>query len=963
MGEADNFHESSVAAINDRVLREKLRRPNVAGLRRARLENVLTSSRGTCVDLVVAPAGAGKTTLMAAVAETAHRLTGWYRISADEASEEEFVAHVSGALSKFVRMEKPAFTAEALVKQLEVAVTSPAVLFLDDVHAIGGTPAEHALARLVALRPRALQIVVAARSLPELNIPRLRVADSVLEVTGDDLRFRTWEVEELFARVYGEPLAPEAAAILTRRTAGWAAGLQLFHLTTQRRTAGERNRAVSCLGGRSRLIRSYLTRNVLSELPESEQLFLMRTATLGLLTAELCDELLSTSGSGARLDMLERRQLFTMVDEDGLTYRYHEVLRAHLESLLVERFGAAEARYWYSRSGALLESVQEYHFAAVAYAKAGEWAYVTRLARHEAQTGTGASVASTATYLPEALVEQDPWLALAEGRRLLRTGALAEADRALRRTRTLLDDLSFVECCARELSVVEAWLPNATPRPGRRHWSASVRAALSAAPKVPPRLDGNLRELLAAGLITLMTGDLDEAQRLLEQVSSQSPELLPRTAATLTVAILDCLVDPAGCTHVDLEEIASNAEHEGYPWLARLARGLEEVRLVAATGERWRIEQCRNLIHACEQSGDSWGAAVLAVCAALAASLCGDPMAEAAFDDAATRFRKLDAPVGELWSRVCSLYLAPPRDPVIMQSAASSALELGRRLRIRRAEVLVLAVLSAPPKPGRCRTDELRDLRALRRRRHSAEALRSQNPCGLIRVICFGEFRIEVDGVPVPLDALRPQVTTLLRLLSLEPLRGIHRETLEEALWPGVDRRVANRRLQVAISSIRGVFEQHGLRVLRRGEAYILQLPPGSTVDVPEFEQTLADADAPHVALDDRIHHRQRALDLYRGDLLPEDHCLEHVARERDRLRRTAALAAAALSEDLVTAGSNVTARAAAELSLRIEPYQDAAWITLIRLATSSGETSTAQRLRREYNRMRAELGLDPVHA
>uniref|UniRef100_UPI0032DFBA69 hypothetical protein n=1 Tax=Rhodococcus rhodochrous TaxID=1829 RepID=UPI0032DFBA69 len=85
-GETDNSHQPSGAAINDRVLREKLRRPDVVGLRRARLESILASPRGSCVDLVVAPAGAGKTTLMAAVAEATHRPTGWYRISADEAS-------------------------------------------------------------------------------------------------------------------------------------------------------------------------------------------------------------------------------------------------------------------------------------------------------------------------------------------------------------------------------------------------------------------------------------------------------------------------------------------------------------------------------------------------------------------------------------------------------------------------------------------------------------------------------------------------------------------------------------------------------------------------------------------------------------------------------------------------------------------------------------------------------------
>ena len=75
-------------------------------------------------------------------------------------------------------------------------------------------------------------------SRPGINLSRLRVADELLEVGTDDLRFRAWEVEQLFRDVYHDPVPPADLAVLARRTEGWAAGLQLFHLATRGRSAG-----------------------------------------------------------------------------------------------------------------------------------------------------------------------------------------------------------------------------------------------------------------------------------------------------------------------------------------------------------------------------------------------------------------------------------------------------------------------------------------------------------------------------------------------------------------------------------------------------------------------------------------------------------------------------------------------------------------------------------------------------
>ena len=144
--------------------------------------------------------------------------------------------------------------------------------------------------------------------------------------------------------MYREPLIPEDVAALARRTAGWAAYLQLFHLATARKPTAEKRRVLASLANRSRLVQEYLTRHVLAELSPDLQDFLIRTSVLRRPTVALCDELLGwEQGSRELLAELERRQLFTdRLDDDS--YRYHTVLLSYLEARLVETVGATAAR-------------------------------------------------------------------------------------------------------------------------------------------------------------------------------------------------------------------------------------------------------------------------------------------------------------------------------------------------------------------------------------------------------------------------------------------------------------------------------------------------------------------------------------------------------------------------------------------------------------------------------------------
>ena len=293
---------------------------------------------------------------MARIAAESRIPIAWYRVTADDSSEAAVTAHLGTSMRSALGIQTAADTGmDSLLAVLEDQPDVEALVVIDDLHEIADTPAEAAIGRFIELRPTALRMLVGSRRQPGINIPRLRVSGLLREITSDDLRFRTWEVEELFTGFFREPLLPEAAAALTRRTGGWAAGLQLFHLATAGRSSAERAQAVTDLGGRSKLVRSYLARNVLDTIGEERRLFLLRTCTLGVLNAALCDELLETTGSARILDELEQRQLFTSSADDGQTFRYHEVLRTHLELALVEEGGAAGARSWYARAAALLE--------------------------------------------------------------------------------------------------------------------------------------------------------------------------------------------------------------------------------------------------------------------------------------------------------------------------------------------------------------------------------------------------------------------------------------------------------------------------------------------------------------------------------------------------------------------------------------------------------------------------------
>jgi DNA-binding SARP family transcriptional activator/energy-coupling factor transporter ATP-binding protein EcfA2 len=959
------------------IFLEKVRRPDLRGLVRERLDRsaaVLTDTapHPVSLGLVLGPPGSGKTTLLSHLAAAATDAAAWYRVGIEDDDEIALTRHVGHTLGAV--LGKPAVIAAAApgrIADLVRALYDPAIgsvqLIIDDLHEITGTPAERALESFLELRPRKIRVILGSRRPPRINTSRMLVSGELLQLDGEDLRFRSWEVEQLFRAVYAAPLSPEAAAALTRRTGGWAAGLQLFHLATAQLSRTERERAVGELSGRSRLIRSYLARNVLDGLDPERRRFLLLTSTLGILTGDICDALLDTSGSAAVLSELEREQLFTTSTDAGLTYHYHQVLQTHLEVVLVDELGGRTARELYSRSGELLEQSGRTAAAIRAHARAEDWGSVARLLKPDSVPVAGDEALWGVLSLPGAPTD-DPGLVLAGARRLARHGRIADAITAFRHAEALLDDPEFRRRCTVERSAAAVWLPQAALPPTPRPYEADPDSTLL-------RLSLELRQLtrqvrdpqmserpLVRGLALLLTGDFVAAAQELRSTDSEAISARTTPWETLTLRLVSrligLLIQPNEVSAGQVEEIMLSADVEGWPWLSRLARSLQTAMLLTAAPEPWRMSAAAELLDDLERRQDPW--TLCLSCLAFGAAYAGidQSLAMRTLRRAEGVATELGAPVLGAWASVLRSCLAVREDESGSEQEAASAVHTASGLGVRHANDVMQTIM---------RQGQASALRRAQGASSPAQGASSAaQGAAAITLRCLGGFTLAAGGVDLPWRKLRPRVRALLMLLAMNHGRHIHRERLVDMLWPDATLASGIRSLQVAVSSIRQCLSAGGITedaLCRHGDAYALQLP--SVVDqLADFER-LAQASA-RAKPSEALRLRLSAFDLYAGDLLPEMGPAEWVVEERARLRLLAAEVASEAARSALEADDLRTALEAARRSVALDPYHDSSWELVVEICERLGDHSAAAVARREQARIWVDLGLaipGPDHA
>ena len=334
---------TSESGVLGDVVESKLRPPlgPPESVPRTALVNRLRAAGAFPLVLVVAPAGYGKTTLLSQWAARDARPFAW--ASVDERDNDPFVLlkHVAAALDRieplgedvteaFERPEWPVW--DAIVPRLstELSSRSPFVIVLDGADALVSTASSEAIGILIENIPPGAMIALAGRSLPKVPIAALRVAAPLLEIGPYELALSRRETEILL-RSAGAELDENELAELQRRTEGWPAGLRLAALAILEDGASQ-------LEGDDRYIADYLGSEYLSRLEPRMLRFLRRTSVLEGMCAPLCNAVLSSKGSAAELEEIERANLFLVqLDHHRGWYRYHHLFRDLLQRELAEQ--------------------------------------------------------------------------------------------------------------------------------------------------------------------------------------------------------------------------------------------------------------------------------------------------------------------------------------------------------------------------------------------------------------------------------------------------------------------------------------------------------------------------------------------------------------------------------------------------------------------------------------------------
>ena len=294
--------------------------------------------------LVCAPAGYGKTVLMADWARRCGHPIAWLSLDAGDNDPARFWRHAVAALDRArpgtgervaPLLGPPAPSSfQGLVTALinDLAGEEEALLVLDDYHVIGSEQVHQSLAFLTEHRPAGMGVVLASRSDPPLPLPRLRARGQLTEIRAAELRFAPAEAAELLRHAASD-LPDGSVAALAARTEGWAAGLQLAALSLR----GHEDAAafVAAFTGSHRYVLDYLAGEVLERQDAQLRTFLLETSVLARLSGPLCDAVTGREGSQALLEQAERAGLFLVpLDEVRGWWRYHHLFADLLHARL-----------------------------------------------------------------------------------------------------------------------------------------------------------------------------------------------------------------------------------------------------------------------------------------------------------------------------------------------------------------------------------------------------------------------------------------------------------------------------------------------------------------------------------------------------------------------------------------------------------------------------------------------------
>jgi LuxR family transcriptional regulator, maltose regulon positive regulatory protein len=531
-------------------------------LSRGRLLDVLRLDPAP-VTLVCAPAGFGKTSLLAGwAAQLPADAVAWLSLDRHDNDPGRLWSGLLDALRATGRFPAgsplqqllapagevdPGFVEE--VMQQVAADREPFWLVLDDVHALQHPTAIASLELLLRRSPSNLHLVFSGRAEPPIGLPRLRLRGVLKEIRARDLAFTLEETAELVRR-HEVGLSAADLEVLHAQTDGWAAGLQIACMAV---AGGEEPGAfVARFDGDDHEIADYLLTEVMDGLPDATRRFMLRTSVCADLSVGLAQRLGDRMDAARILDELEQRNAFTRrVGRGRASYRYHDLLRTFLLAELRREDPRAErelqhtAARWFQQQGEHVHAME--HLAA-----AEDTEQVIELARSHGLAavlnGRSRRLRAILSDLPEA-DRREPIVALLLAAAALELDQAEEADRWLAH----LDLDATAAAADRSLAALAAAVGAA-----RARFDLDVRAALARLETGPAGASGDadldLYALQQRGVARLFVGAYEGSVADLQRATALA------RASGRDAVLISCLSFLAG-TFASMGDLPATRSH------------------------------------------------------------------------------------------------------------------------------------------------------------------------------------------------------------------------------------------------------------------------------------------------------------------------------------------------------------------------------------------------------------------
>ena len=500
-------------------------------LRRTSLVSRLRGSNEARYVSIAAPAGYGKTTLLAQWADKDVRQFAW--VSLDDADNDPVVllSYIATALNAVEPVDGRVFRGVAAggdalwataVPRLGAAIASleaSVVIVLDDVHALTDASALDVVDALALHIPPGSLLVLAGREEAALPLARFRVRGELLEIGPAELALTDSEARALLAEA-GVDVSEDEVRALNERAEGWAAGVYLAALSLQ---ASDGPPALEQFAGDDRFVADYLRSEHLVHLMPVEIEFLMHTSVLDRMTGSFCDAVLGRTDSAKMLAALEHANLFVVaLDHHSGWYRYHHLFRDMLRAELERREP---------------ELVAELHRRAAAWCVENhlpDWAIEHSTAAGDIDAVAELVAANVLPYYRDGRVATvERWLAAFDEPQLLeRYPAVALFGAWVHSLRGRPDDADRWALGA-ESSDYAGPMPDGSP--SLRSWSALHRARVCGHGVDTMRVDAEIAvdelnpqspwmpiALLMRGVAALLAGETEQAATMLEQAATAS---------------------------------------------------------------------------------------------------------------------------------------------------------------------------------------------------------------------------------------------------------------------------------------------------------------------------------------------------------------------------------------------------------------------------------------------------------